>query len=362
MKRPRSGIIGTGFMGAVHARAVRAAGGVVSAVAASSRARAQAIAATMGASRVSESAAALIGSDDVDVIHICTPNDLLASLGKQALAAGKHVICEKPLATSVEAAECLVDDAADAGVTAVVPFIYRFYPSIREARGRVRRGETGRLHLMHGSYLQDWLSGAGGDNWRVDQSRGGPSRAFADIGIHWADLVEFVSGHRITRLCARTVTVYAERGTPPCVAAAGTEDAAAVLFETDGGAVGTLPASQVSPGRKNRLWFSLDGTDKSVSFNQEHPDVLLVGARSGTWIVPRSGPGSAPDADPWNLLPAGHPQGYQDAFTAFITSTYAAIGGAAPDRLPAFTDGLRAARLTAAMLESARNGDWQVIR
>lgn len=148
MKRPRSGIIGTGFMGAVHAWAVRAAGGVVSAVAASSRTRAEA----MGASQVSESAAALIESDDVDVVHICTPSDPHASLGQQALAAGKHAICEKPLATSGEAAECLVDDAADAGVTAVVPFIYRFYPSIRDAQGRVRRGETGRLHLMHGSF------------------------------------------------------------------------------------------------------------------------------------------------------------------------------------------------------------------
>jgi predicted dehydrogenase len=297
----------------------------------------------------------------VDLVHICTPNDLHAALGQLALAAGKHVICEKPLATSVEAAEGLVDAAADAAVVAVVPFIYRFYPSIRDARGRVRREETGQLHLIHGSYLQDWLSAAADDNWRVDDSRGGPSRAFADIGIHWADLVEFVSGHRITRLCARTMTVYAERGKPARTMPAGTEDAAAVLFETDGGAVGTLLASQVSPGRKNRLWFSLDGTDESITFDQEQPDVLRVGTRAGTWIRPRSGPGSVPEADPWSLLPPGHPQGYQDAFTAFVACTYAVIGGAAQDGLPAFSDGLRAARLTAAVLQSARSGDWQVV-
>jgi predicted dehydrogenase len=361
MKRPRSGIIGAGFMGSVHARAVRAAGGVLSAVAASSRERAAAMADAMGAGRAADSAAALIESDDVDLVHICTPNDLHASLGQQALAAGKHVICEKPLATSVEAAGDLVDAAASAGVVATVPFIYRFYPSIRAARGRVRRAETGRLHLIHGSYLQDWLSAATDDNWRVDQTRGGPSRAFADIGIHWADLVEFVSGHRITRLCARTTTVYARGGGPARTTLAGTEDAAAVLFETDGGAVGTLLASQVSPGRKNRLWFSLDGTGESISFDQEQPDVLRVGTRAGTRILPRSGPGSGAPADPWNLLPPGHPQGYQDAFTAFVASTYAAIGGAARDELPAFSDGLRAARLTAAVLQSAASGDWQAV-
>ncbi len=248
-----------------------------------------------------------------------------------------------------------------AGVVAAVPFVYRFYPSIRDARARVRRGETGPLRLIHGSYLQDWLSNAEDHNWRVDPARGGPSRAFGDIGIHWTDLVEFVSGHRISRLCARTLTAYARRGTPQGYLPVGTEDAAAVLFETDEGALGTVVASQITPGRKNRLWFSLDGADRALSFDQELPDSLWIGERPETRIVPRGAPGTSPESRAWDILPAGHPQGYQDAFTAFVADTYAEIEGGAPDGLPTFADGLRAARLTAAVLESAQGGEWQVV-
>ena len=160
-------------------------------------------------------------------------------------------------------------------MTATVPFVYRFYPMVREARARVADGDTGPLRLLHGSYLQDWLAEDTDDDWRVDAAAGGDSRAFADIGVHWCDLVEFVSGHRITRLAARTVVAVPERGGRPVT----TEDAAVVLFETDRGAFGNLTVSQISPGRKNRLWFSVDGATESLCFDQENPESLWIGGR-----------------------------------------------------------------------------------
>ena len=337
----RSAIVGTGFIGTVHARAVRAAGGTVSGVAASTPSRSADAAERLFAGRAA-TAEDLVTADDVDVVHVCTPNHLHVPLVARALAAGKHVICEKPLATDLAGARHLTDLAASAGLVAAVPFVYRFYPTVREARTRIASG--GPLHLLHGSYLQDWLSRPEDGNWRVDASLGGASRAFGDIGVHWCDLVEFASGHRIVRLCARLLRAFPERGT---------EDGATVLFETDRGAVGSVVISQVSPGRKNRLWFSLDGADASYQFDQELPDSLWIGGRSTAVVVPR---GTEPTA--YDVLPVGHPQGYQDCFTAFVADVYAAIAGGQPDGLPTFADGLRAAVLTDAVLDSAARDTW----
>ena len=146
------------------------------------------------------------------------------------------MVCEKPLATSVEDARRLTTAADQAGLVATVPFVYRFYPSVREARARIAAGEAGPLRLLHGTYLQDWLSKPLDSNWRVDPLLGGASRAFGDIGVHWCDLMEFVTGHRITRLTARMVTAFDRRPAESGSAAVGTEDAATVLFETDQGA------------------------------------------------------------------------------------------------------------------------------
>ncbi|MET1089338.1 MAG: Gfo/Idh/MocA family oxidoreductase, partial [Arthrobacter sp.] len=283
---PRAGIIGTGFMGSVHSHAVRAAGGQVSAVAGSSRAGAETAAARLGARAAAESPEALIAREDVDVIHICTPNATHADLARKAIAAGKAVICEKPLATSVEDASELTDLADRAGIVTAVPFVYRFYPAVREARDRILNGEAGRLWLLHGSYLQDWMAGAEVTNWRVDSKLGGASRAFGDIGVHWCDLMEFTTGHRITRLMARTSRAYEQRETHGQLSSVGTEDGATLMFETDKGAIGSLVVSQVSPGRKNRLWFSFDGTEASFSFNQERPDTLHIGRTDSSSEIP----------------------------------------------------------------------------
>lgn len=350
-------------MGAVHSRAVRAAGNTISAVAGRSQASAEAAAATFGARTAAESPEALIARDDVDVVHICTPNATHADLARKAIAAGKAVICEKPLATTVEDANDLTCLAEQAGVVAAVPFVYRFYPAVREARDRITSGEAGRLWLLHGSYLQDWLAGEDETNWRVDSKLGGASRAFGDIGVHWCDLMEFTTGHQITRIMAKTSRAYEQRETGGTLSSVATEDGATLLFETDKGATGSLVVSQVSPGRKNRLWFSFDGTEASFSFNQERPDTLHIGRTDSSSNIP-VGPQtlSSPGGRRYAILPPGHPQGYQDSFNAFVADTYAAVQGQAPEGLPTFRDGLRAALLTDALVTSAAQESWQDVR
>src|SRR6185295_15487321 len=200
---------------------------------------------------------------------------------------------EKPLAINPDSAAGLVDQAAATGVVHAVPFVYRYYPTVREARDRISRDEAGRLWLLHGSYLQDWLSGRQVSNWRVDPKVGGTSRAFADIGVHWCDLMEFVTGHRITRLAARMIRSAGRI----------TEDGATVLFDTDRGASGSLVVSQISPGRKNRLWFSLDGEHASYSFDQEAPEHLWIGTATQNLILPRGADAQSEQAQRYSVLP-----------------------------------------------------------
>jgi predicted dehydrogenase len=242
-------------------------------------------------------------------------------------------------------------------VTAV-PFVYRFYPAVREARARLEAGEAGRLWLLHGSYLQDWLANPSNSNWRVDPTVGGGSRAFGDIGVHWCDLMEFVTGHRITRLTASTARAFEHRVVDGRPIPVDTEDGAALVFETDRGALGTLVVSQVSPGRKNRLWFSFEGTGSSFEFDQEQPETLRIGDTTSTRRIPVGPDLRTEQGRRYAGLPAGHPQGYQDAFNAFTADAFRAVRGEEVEGLPTFADGLRAARITDAVLASAATGGW----
>jgi predicted dehydrogenase len=367
------GIAGTGFIGAVHARSARLAGGRLVGVAASSPQRAAEAADGLGAERAFDSAQDLVEAEGIDVVHICTPNNLHLPLAEAALRAGKHVVCEKPLATDVAGAQRLVDASRAARTQDAVPFVYRYYPTVREARERVRSGKTGALRLLHGTYLQDWLLEEEDDNWRIDEVAGGPSRAFADIGSHWCDLAEFISGHRITRLCATTATAHPER---PRAAGRNsfetsidavrvetrkveTEDAAIVQFATDKGGVGSVVISQVSPGRKNRLWLELDGATEALAFDQEHPEILWCGRRESATLLRRDPASMTPQAARLATLPSGHPQGYADCFDGFVADVYDAIRTGKPaEGMPAFSDGLRAATITEAVLDSAGSEGW----
>ncbi|MHA7262801.1 Gfo/Idh/MocA family protein [Arthrobacter sp. TMN-37] len=352
------GIVGTGMMGRIHADAARRVGARIVAVAGSSLQSAERAVEDWAAGSAALEVEELLAHPDIDVVHVCVPNHLHEPLALRALEAGKHVVCEKPLALDLAGAQALAGRARTSGLTAAVPFIYRYHPLVAEARARVQAESAGGIHLIHGSYLQDWLSNAEDTNWRVDAAKGGASRAFADIGSHWCDIVEWVSGHRIREVSALTKAAFADRaGTAGTVS---TEDIASVNFRTDRGAVGSVVISQVSPGRKNRLWFEVNAANVSVAFDQEQPETLWVGGRETNRVVTRDPNTLSPEAAELSTLPAGHPQGYHDAFRAFVADAYASASGrtAAAERMPTFENGLRMAAITEAVLASAERGAW----
>lgn len=342
-------------MATVHSRAVRSSGALLSAGTSSTPQSAHAAAARLGIATAYDTFEDMLRDESLDVVHICTPNATHHGLAAAALRAGKHVICEKPLTTTVGDALELAALADARLLRGSVPFVYRYHPLVREARARIASGRVGRLLTLNASYLQDWLLAVGDDDWRVDEKRGGPSRAFADIGSHLCDLLEFVTGQRIVRLNATKRTIHPERATHTRVA---TEDLVALVAEFDGGMLGTLLVSQVAPGHKNDLVFEVSGTEESIRFAQETPETLWIGHRGGNRVLSRDTGHLSADAARLSLLPAGHPMGYQDAFNAFVADSYAAINGGQPEGLPTFEDGLRAVRVTAAVLESAATGAW----
>ncbi|WP_430592328.1 Gfo/Idh/MocA family protein [Humidisolicoccus flavus] len=352
----RVAFLGGGFMARVHSRAARMAGAELVGIATSSPESGREAAKTLGISQSFDSAEQLLNDPSIDVVHICSPNATHADFARQAIAAGKHVVCEKPLATSLELAKGLVELAEAAGVVATVPFVYRYHPMVRELRRRVIEGEAGSLFSVTGSYLQDWLLHPSDDNWRVTVDDGGPSRAFADIGSHLVDLLEFVTNDRIVQLTAQIQTVHNRRGGE---LQQQNEDQAVLLIQTEQGAIGTLFVSQVAPGRKNALVIELAGSEESLRFEQENPENLWVGRRVGSQLLTRDPDSLTGDAKRLSTVPAGHPLGYQDAFNAFVADTYAAIEtGEVPSGTPSFADGARAVSLTEAVLESSKHRAW----
>ena len=281
-----------------------------------------------------------------EVVHVCSPNATHAPYVAALVAAGKHVVCEKPLGVSLDEAERMTEAAEQAGVVATVPFVYRYHPVVREIRARAQAGEFGRWNLLHGHYLQDWLLSAAAFNWRVDPAQGGASRAFADIGSHWCDLVEWVSGQSIDTVTAQLAIAVpgrapdgeVRRARPEPVA---TEDSATVIFRTTAGVPGSVVVSQVAAGRKNRLWFELDGAAGSAVFDQENPESFWFGTDEGSRRIVRDANSGSDEQRRLSFLPAGHPQGFADCFAAFVADTYAAIDGDKPEGLPTFADGLR---------------------
>lgn len=262
--------------------------------------------------------------------------------------------------------------AAETGLVATVPFVYRYHPMVREIRARRQAGEFGEWVLLHGSYLQDWLLSPEVSSWRVDPHLGGPSRAFADIGSHWCDLVEWVSGECFTDVLAEMSTAVPERpaaGRPTFAGPADgvpsgervavrTEDSVALVLRTSRGVLGSATISQIAAGRKNRLWFELDGTLGSAIFDQENPERIWLGGTDGSRILVRDPGHGSYEQRRLSHLPAGHAQGYAECFQAFVADTYSAIADRAPAGLPTFEDALRSARLVDAVLRSASDASW----
>src|SRR4051812_34956787 len=337
----RAGVVGTGFIGVVHVDALRRLGVTVAGVVGSSpdRAAAKAIA------PVYDNYEALLDDESVDVVHLTTPNNLHYPQVKQALAAGKHVVCEKPLAmTSVESGE-LLGLAEASGLVHCTNFNIRFYPMIQETRARVDIGELGEVWNVHGGYLQDWLQQPTDWNWRLEPERGGELRAVGDIGSHWLDLVQFVTGRRVESLLADLATAIPVRNRPvgevETYAAAGdiertearmaSEDFAHILLRFDGGMRGSLVISQVSAGRKNSLRFELDASTGSLAWDSERHEELWLGKRDGPNETLMRNPGLlSPAARPYTHLPAAHAEGFADTFRELYRAVYAAVASGGP--------------------------------
>ena len=378
MKRVGMGLVGPGFVGAHHIDAVRRLGFVdVVAIAASSEESARQKADELGVPKAYGSYEALVVDPDVHVVHNTTPNSLHGPVILAALARGKHVISDKPLATSGDEARRLLQAARDAGVVHAVTFNYRGNPLVQQAREMIAGGALGAVHFIHGAYLQDWLLEATDYSWRLDPETGGPSSAVADIGSHWCDLVQHVTGQRIVEVLADLTTVLDTRFKPPISTAAfsrvttGTreavavhsEDLATVLVRFDGGAKGCVSVGQVCAGHKNDLWFEVNGRRASLRWLQERQNELWIGRRDAANATLTKDPALlGPSARAYAHLPAGHQEAWADAFRNVMHDVYTFIAeGKRPTdpRPPAFAtfeDGYDAACVVDAVLESHHRG------
>ena len=375
-------VIGSGFMGAAHVDALRRVPSVqVVAIASVDTPRAKELAEQFGIPHVFDDWRALLGRSDVHAVHNCTPNNLHFEVNKAFIEAGKHVLSEKPLTmTSAESGE-LVTLARAKGVVTAINFNYRGYPLVQQARGMVSRGELGDLFLVHGTYLQDWLLHETDYNWRLESSVSGASRAIADIGSHWFDLVQFITGRKITRVFAslfrshetrrkpkQAVETYKgkELGAPQeyDVVPIDTADGGFVLVELAGGLRGSLTVSQVSSGRKNRQWIEVDGSKSAISWDQENPNHLWIGHRDKPNEILMKDP-SLMDANARSYAhyPGGHPEGYPDGPRNLFRNLYRYISaGNTPGRdvadFPTFEDGDAEVRIVEAVLASNAKQSW----
>ena len=368
-------ILGAGMIGEVHRRAALLAGAQVSGVMASTPERSAEVADQWGVQAFDD--IDQVVNSDVDVVHVCTPNSSHVPFAIAALEAGKHVVCEKPLGVSLADAQRAAEVAERTGLVNTMPFAYRFHPMARELRARVQSDDFGSPNLIHGSYLQDWMLDPMASGWRVDPAEGGPSRAFGDIGSHWCDMAEWVTGERIVELVSDTSIAIPQRpsGTAASFSASSgsgplvdvtTEDSALILFKTDRGTSGSAVISQLSAGRKNRLWIEVDGGQHSAVFDQEHAEELWIGGDAESLVLVRDPNNGSAEQRRLSHIPAGHAQGYAQCFENFVDDTYAAIDarsghGEVPEGLPTFADGLRAAQICDAMLRSAKSRAWEKV-
>ncbi len=377
MKTIRTAIFGSGFMGRVHLEAVRRLEFVeAAAIAGKNEEAARHLGTGFSIPTIATDYRDVLHHSTIDAVHICTPNAQHFPMAKAALAAGKHVVCEKPLATSVEEGEELASLAARHGVQNCVCHNLRYFPMVQQMRSMRAAGDLGEILVVQGTYFQDWLLYDTDWNWRVDAKAGGPSRCMADIGSHWFDMAEHVTGLRVTSLCADLQTFHPKRKKPKhsletfanktlspedyMETAVDTEDFGAVLFRMGARTRGNVTASQVSAGRKNRLSIEICGTRASVAWDQERPDELWVGHRdAGNQIFVKDPSLLKPAARSFADLPGGHSEGYDDTFKQVFRRFYASIRtpGTAPD-YPQFIDGLRQLNILNAALESNRTRAW----
>jgi len=372
------GIVGTGFIGPAHLEALRRNNVNVVGLAEAAADLAAEKAAELGIGKAYESYEAMLADPDIDVIHLATPNYLHYPHAKAALEAGKHVVCEKPLAMNSTESADLLRIAKNTGKVNVINFNIRFYPMAQQARSMVQNGEIGDLFILQGSYLQDWLLLPTDWNWRLEPDLGGTLRAVGDIGSHWLDLMSFITGLKVKEVFADFKTFHPIRKKPlreletftgkmltpddyedkPIK----TEDYASILLHYENDVRGVLTVSQVSSGRKNRIYFEINGSKSSLSWNGERPNELWIGQRSGPNQVMMKDPSLlSADALATVSYPGGHNEGFPDTFKQLYKKVYNYILAgdftAKPD-FPTFFDGHYEQVLCEAIETSSREGRW----
>ncbi|HEU4571800.1 MAG TPA: Gfo/Idh/MocA family oxidoreductase [Candidatus Limnocylindrales bacterium] len=369
-------VIGTGFIGTVHVEALRRIGVDVRGVLGSSPERGRERAALLGVRRAYDSLDELLADDSVQVVHVTSPNNLHVPQARAALEAGRHVVCEKPLAMTVEESAELVRAAASARVVNAVNFNIRFYPLHQHVREAIANGELGEVRFVTGHYLQDWLLLAGDWNWRLEPDKGGSLRAVGDIGSHWLDLMAFLTGQPIVSVLADLATFLevrqqprgpietfaTERSADTIERPMETEDVASILLRFANGARGAVSVSQVSPGRKNSLVWEIDGSTSAAAWDSETPDHLWLGHRDRPNEILMRNPALMHAAGRTAAaLPGGHVEGFGDTFAALFRAVYADVAAGAPSDRPlyaTFADGHDEMLVGEAVATSAREGRW----
>jgi predicted dehydrogenase len=379
LEKIKVGIIGTGFIGPAHIEALKRLPYIeISALAESSTGLAKEKAALLGIEKYYGNYQELIQNKEIRSVHVCSPNYLHYEMSKAALLAGKHVICEKPLAIKVKEAEELVKLAEEKKLVNVVNFNIRYYPLMRQLKLMIQKGELGEVLAIHGSYLQDWLFYETDYNWRLEPEFSGESRAIADIGSHWMDLIEYVTGLQIVEVFADFATFYKSRKKPlkPLETYSGkvlqaqdyqdipigTEDYATVLFRFNNGGRGVMTVNQVAAGRKNRLYFELDGSKKAIAWESEIPNQMWIGSRdTNNEIMMRDPALVHPECRTLIDYPGGHNEGFPDTFKQLYKEVYRQIltgDEVASPSFPTFRDGLRELILCEKIIESNKKRKW----
>jgi predicted dehydrogenase len=381
MEKVKVGVIGTGFIGPAHIEALRRLGNIeVVALGECSQEVAKSKAEMLGVEKCYGDYKQLLKDKDIQSVHVCSPNYLHYQMAKEALEAGKHVICEKPLTISVPEAEELVELAARKGLVNAVNFNIRYYPLMRQIKTMIEKGDVGDILAIQGSYLQDWLFYQTDYNWRLEPEMSGQSRAIADIGSHWMDLIEYITGLEIHEVCADFATFHKIRKKPlkPIETYAGkvlqpedyqdmpinTEDYATVLFGFGNNGRGVMTVNQVAAGRKNRLYFELDGSKQSIAWESETPNQIWIGRRDGNNEVMMRDPSLVyPECRGLIDYPGGHNEGFPDTFKQLLKEVYAHISGEKSGQTfyPTFKDGLREIVLCEKIIESNKNRTWVTI-
>lgn len=381
MSKIKVGVVGTGFIGPAHIEALRRLPNVeVVALCEVNQELADQKAAELGIP-VGCTFENLLKMDEIQCVHICTPNFLHYSQSKAALEAGKHVVCEKPLSKDLHEAKELVEIAEKSGLVNAVHFNLRYYPMVRQMKVMREKGELGEVFSIIGSYLQDWLFLNTDYNWRLEPDKSGDSRAIADIGSHLMDIIEYVTGLKTVELLADFNTVHDIRKKPKKAIATysgvelgpddyedvaiNTEDHANVLLRFDNGNAGSITVSQVSAGRKNQLKVEISGSKKTFAFNSERPNELWMGHREKANEVLMKDPSLVADGVQSVVsFPGGHNEGFPDTSKQLFKEVYAAIEeGKQPENptFPTFADGYRELLVCERILESHRSRSWTTV-